>query len=64
MRYPITPFGFRETLRPNVRVLHDMIHCADESLCLHGYFISDATLAATTSWSSPALGREDETTTP
>ena len=47
MRYPITPFGFRETLRPNVRVLHDMIHCADESLCLHGYFISDATLAAT-----------------
>ena len=36
MRYPIAPFRFRETLGPNLRVLHGMIHCADESLGLHG----------------------------
>ena len=35
MRYAIAPFRLGETLGPNLRVLHDMIHCADEALGLH-----------------------------
>ncbi len=59
MRHPIAPFGPCETLRPNLRVLHGMIHCADESLGLHGHLISDASRAATTLYLLSLDGRTE-----